>query len=717
MVAVLIVPIVFEIFPLVQGMASNADSLVLFDLAHDVLSGKVLRYWNLPRAPYLFPDTVIALWVMSVGWYGKYSIWAVATINYLLLILVVHQCCKRTALFKRASLIQIELSLSVALILIGLCFPFAMVNIYWQLFASGAHFVTVIMVLAILLLLQSWHERPRTALLLLIFALVFLEALSDSMATLLLIIWVANQSLWRYVMPKSFAIPAGDLVRNKVGMDLWLTVLAMVLGTLLGAQLPRQSLLESFFSFDKFIGAATLFVQWAIAAPMHILFLLFMVLGSWIYPRVFELDGPSDRDTFSVKEDANNHCNPHRNRLICCLRSSTLWPSLGIMVITPLFYQELGSLRYLAFPALLFWMVVAALLMRLFQAIRHARFAAQLAIAIGSLSFFGAVAYWDFRLNLIGGSHVNSGRGDIGLSVGADAISSLACIAQAAKQYPLEDGVATYWNARPTRFASHFQYYLAQINPWRPREGYFLWGNNGVDFVYRNAQRATFTSMSKKESVQNFDVSASEIQSKNSVRRYNFVLATKSELNERLWGSLALQATQTVDCENHSIFYFKDPAVLWQYLFPLGLIGDLASLGNLDIDKANIRTYLGDDLFTQTGAREGSAIVTNGQLGFLVYGPYVSLPPGHYRLMVMGQLNQLKLPSPANIGLIDVSTNFGKKIIASKPLYATAKFNQKITQIEFTLERNTPDIEFRIQLNSETTGRVEAYHLESMTSK
>jgi len=721
MMAVLIVPIVFGIFPLVHSMASNADSLVLFDLAHDVLSGKVLRYWNLPRAPYLFPDTLIALWVMSIGWFGQYSIWAVATINYLLLVWVAHQCCKRSASLKQASLIQIALSLSVALILIGLCFPFAMVNIYWQLFASGAHFVTVIMALAILLLLQSWYERPRIVLLLLIFALVFLEALSDSMATLLLMIWVANQCLWRYMMPKSIAIPTGDWVGKKSGMDLWLTVLAMVLGTLLGAQLPRQSLLESFFSLDKFIGAATLFGQWVIASPRHILFLLFMVLGSWMYAIVFEPDGPSDRDTFPTKVNANTHRNLNRNGLICSLRSFALWPSLGIMVITPLFYQELGSLRYLAFPALLFWMLVAAFLMRLFQAIRHIRFVVQLAIAIGALGFFGAVTNWDLRHELIGAAQVTSGRDAVGLSVGADASGALTCVTQAAKQYPLEDGVATYWNARPTRFASHFQYYLAQINPWRPRAGYFLWGNNGIDFVYRKANTNAIANA-------NANANAAANIDSNTYRRYNFVLATKPELAARLWGSLPLQASQTIECNAHTIFYFENPAILWQYLFPLGLNADLASLGAITSTKSNgseghaqnVHTYLGDDLSTQTGVRDGSAIVTTGKAGFLVYGPYISLPAGFYRLTVLGKLEHADVAVQDgikdNIGMIDVSADFGKKIIASAPLSVSAKPSLVITQIDFSLERATADIEFRMQLSSEVVGRVEAYRLESIAN-
>ena len=739
------VQVVFAVFPLVQSMASNADSLVLFDFARDLINGKALQLWNLPRAPYLFPDTVLATALISLGWYGAYSIHAIACINYLLMVLVVHAVLVRSSPSQALPIWQTSVFVSAALLIISLAFPFAMVNIYWQLFASGAHFLTALVVLCILMLLNRWQTSPSLGLWLLIFTVTLLEALSDSMAALLLFAWIGQQLLGRLFLSKSVdrrlstgasRFSVGAFLRQSI--DLLTVLLAVIVGTLLGALLPRQSLLESFFSLDKFVTAVQLFGRWTIDSPSHSIFIALIIVGTIVYPLLWLAPQPRAH----ANQSANAPSNLSRNRVTSAstlynwLRSPVVLPSFALIASTPLFYQELGSLRYLAFPALLLLICTSALLIQLAHLVRRSSLPMAIIIALIALAAIAALVYSDIRGGLIGKQQMTTGRDAVGLAVGADASGALACIEQTKQFYPLADGVATYWNARPIRFASQFDFYLAQINPWRPRAGYFLWGNNGADFVYRDAKSIA------QQSSSSF---AQNDTNKIAIRTYNFVIATQAEKQSRLWGSLPMQATQVVECKNHTLYYFENPAVLWQYLFPLGLPAPLSNAIALaapvkelaqdltkdlakDLAKDSTKqstkessttatTYWPDDLFTQVGVQTSSAISTNAKPGFLVYGPYLSLPAGNYRLQVLGHLGFATKPvdasKQATIGILDISAQFGTKIIASMALQESAS---KIAQLDFQLERDTHDVEFRIQVGANVQGQVSAYRLERLAN-
>lgn len=724
------VQVVFAVFPLVFSMASNADSLVLFDFARDLIQGKALALWNLPRAPYIFPDTVLATALISLGWYGSYSIITIACINYLLMIAVVHVVLKHSAPYQSIRIWQTSIVVSSALLLISLAFPFAMVNIYWQLFASGAHFLTALVVLCILMLLGRWQRAPSLGLWLSILSLSLLEALSDSMAALLLFAWIGQQVISRLFLSNA-RNRVGTLLRNS--LDLLTVLFAMVVGTLLGALLPRQSLLESFFSLDKFITAAQLFTRWTIEAPSHLIFIVLVIMGTAIYPLLSLTPQPKSR-SHSNSSNLNSNLNTsfdstpkNSSVFILWFTSPVVLPSLALVVSTPLFYQELGSLRYLAFPALLLLICTSAMLIQLLQLVRRATSSVAALIVVLSIALVATLVYCDIQGGLIGKQQVTNGRDAVGLAVGADASGALACIAKAKESYPLSDGVATYWNARPIRFASKFEFYLAQINPWRPRAGYFLWGNNGADFVYRDAK--TIPQQSINASAQNTQNTTNNI----ATRSYNFVLATHAEEQSRLWGSLPMQATNTLQCKNHTLFYFENPSVLWQYLFPLGLPvpaveGLRTNLTTVQVPSSSMTpatsaasvTYWSDDLFTQVGVRSPGAISTNGQSGFLSYGPYLSLPAGRYRLQVLGHLSlSAKTAGDAfsnqtNLGVLDVSSQFGARIIASTPIQESAN---NIAQLDFELARDTHDVEFRVQVPKEVQGQVTGYRLERISTQ
>lgn len=662
------VHLIFYAFPLVFRMASNADSLVMLDFARDLLMGHSITYWNLPRVPYLFPDAVIALGVMRLGWMNPFSFYLIGMLHCVLLIAVARVALRGAVDLERLSYWQTGILLSLSLLTIGLTLPSSFATLYWQLFASGAHFLSVMVVLAMLLLSERWQRTPSIAILVFLFVLGVAEGLSNSLATLLLLIWCAAQYLTR----RFYNAP--------LRADLAVVFVAVVIGTLLSTQIPRQSLVDSFFSLDKFLLAFHAFVAWLWNAPSHWALIGVLLLGVLAYPYLMLNQWPK--------------------RFIGIgplIRSPVFLPSVGVILLTPLFFQEAGSIRYLAFPGLITLLSLSMLYGRLWQKLTH--HAARYGFALCIILSLGGLAGWQAKRGLIGPQMpLLQGKDMVGLASGAQTDLALACLMQAKKQVPLADGIATYWNARPTRFASQFEHFFAQINPWRPRSGYMVWGNNPIDFVYRDLDTKT-------------------------PRQYNFILATDDEINNRLWGSLPSLANQTIICQTHRIFYFNDGDLLWNFLFPLDVpYGYRAPTSALTpsvhgdrLQTQGARIFPADDFFSVIGKRDGVQLQATGKAGVLAYGPYIPLRAGRYQLIARGHLYQA---DGAN-AVLDVSTQFGKTVITKTvfPLRKNATMNEKtaeIAQLEFTLEQTTQDVEFRLQIPDGTHGTLTEFVLQRL---
>ena len=114
-----------------------------------------------------------------------------------------------------------------------------------------------------------------------------------------------------------------------------------------------------------------------------------------------------------------------------------------------------------------------------------------------------------------------------------------------------------------------------------------------------------------------------------------------------------------------------------------------------------------DKLATQVGVREGGIIKANSQPGFLVYGPYVPLEPGVYRLVAKGNLSG---PCMA-LGFIDVVADKGQRILAVKPIVAGQSAAGDIVSLAFEVTQPVTDIEFRINISAQTTGSFAVYEL------
>jgi hypothetical protein len=131
--------------------------------------------------------------------------------------------------------------------------------------------------------------------------------------------------------------------------------------------------------------------------------------------------------------------------------------------------------------------------------------------------------------------------------------------------------------------------------------------------------------------------------------------------------------------------------------------------------ETNVDEYKATDqrLGTQVGKKDGANIVTTGVAGFLVYGPYIKLMPGRFRLDVEGSLKGSEKP----IATIDVIGFKGDKIFAIRPIYGDESRTGEslgksvLGSILIEIPTETSDIEFRIQVPASTSGYVSNYKL------
>jgi hypothetical protein len=314
------------------------------------------------------------------------------------------------------------------------------------------------------------------------------------MASFLLIIW--------YVV---FCLATGKI--SKISLSV---LMLIILGTFASSFAPRQSLIDSFFSIDKFIAGPKLFYLWLKESYKNISLLSFLLVTNLLFPFV-------GNNFFKIKDlNLYKSC----NFLIVV-------PSVGIMIATPFFFQEAGSLSYLAYPFLITILCITILYLKVYQAIASALLARLFII----LTILG-ILYWTIFIHTV---NKNQLVNNVNLK------DMYICIAEAKKVLPLDDGVATYWNARPIKFLSNFQYYLAQVRPWAPKEGFFLWGNNGYDFKYKE-------------------------QGQQTLRNYNYIIAPHAEVSSGLWGDILKRADKTITCSTSTLYYFDQDNILNNFL-------------------------------------------------------------------------------------------------------------------------------------------------------
>ncbi|UBU62134.1 sulfotransferase family protein [Acidithiobacillus ferrooxidans] len=114
---------------------------------------------------------------------------------------------------------------------------------------------------------------------------------------------------------------------------------------------------------------------------------------------------------------------------------------------------------------------------------------------------------------------------------------------------------------------------------------------------------------------------------------------------------------------------------------------------------AYMRQYLAKDLSTQNGAVVGRALVSNGENGYLCYGPYLNLEAGHYCAVANG----LWITRGA-VCNISICSNKGAVLHAEETLVDSggatgAEWSQLVN---FKLDDERSGIEFRLMVPNET---------------
>lgn len=108
--------------------------------------------------------------------------------------------------------------------------------------------------------------------------------------------------------------------------------------------------------------------------------------------------------------------------------------------------------------------------------------------------------------------------------------------------------------------------------------------------------------------------------------------------------------------------------------------------------------YWGNDprLSAQVGRRLGRCVQSAGEAGFLMFGPYLALPTGRYRITLFGSA----APSPDGIGYMDVAVRKGAMKLVELPIRATVPANgpgeSTLVEAEVELDQPCDDLEVRL---------------------
>lgn len=108
---------------------------------------------------------------------------------------------------------------------------------------------------------------------------------------------------------------------------------------------------------------------------------------------------------------------------------------------------------------------------------------------------------------------------------------------------------------------------------------------------------------------------------------------------------------------------------------------------------------------TQVGRRSGEAIVGSGVAGFLLYGPYLGLPAGQYRVRFIGKT------SAGTAAYADVVTDSGCLVLGRERLTAVDT-EGVIAEFRFGLEHAVSDLETRIWIDVTDCVTVDSVSIE-----
>jgi glycosyltransferase involved in cell wall biosynthesis len=117
----------------------------------------------------------------------------------------------------------------------------------------------------------------------------------------------------------------------------------------------------------------------------------------------------------------------------------------------------------------------------------------------------------------------------------------------------------------------------------------------------------------------------------------------------------------------------------------------------------DVRRFWGSDicLSTQVGQRTWRDILTTGQAGFLIYGPYIPLAAGQYRVVIRGAVGEKGVAG----AYLDVAADKGNLILGQSALDASDE-DRCLVSLQISLDAPCTDLEVRVWVSGESNLQV-----------
>jgi len=119
-------------------------------------------------------------------------------------------------------------------------------------------------------------------------------------------------------------------------------------------------------------------------------------------------------------------------------------------------------------------------------------------------------------------------------------------------------------------------------------------------------------------------------------------------------------------------------------------------------------------LMTVCGIKTDSVIRTNGADGVLLYGPYIEIAPGIYRVRVYGECNWGSNGAAAKL---EVVANGGRWSLGDCDLRGVVRGDRVdglLGRLDFTVPQAVPDLEVRIVVSGETEMVIESLDIVAL---
>ena len=116
---------------------------------------------------------------------------------------------------------------------------------------------------------------------------------------------------------------------------------------------------------------------------------------------------------------------------------------------------------------------------------------------------------------------------------------------------------------------------------------------------------------------------------------------------------------------------------------------------------------------SEAGVAVGRGIYSTATAGYLIFGPYLSLPAGTYQARIRGGLYAKKMSDEA---FIDVCYNSSSIVLKKTRMIADKHDETLLGQIVFNLETYASDVEIRLYVNADDDVRVDMLEIVDVTA-